>query len=790
MQQKRSRIRPSFTAAPARWWRNIIVPTLPVLACFLGGATEKWSEGIIIGLVGVILIFDPPRFSLGRLFNYVLLACLACVATAFLPAQWFLHPLWRVAMETDFQINLPGSLSPQPWVSLECLISFLAAVGWLYYVSALDLELREVRQQFRLFVAAVVLLAALCIILHWTGTALAFWHNERGFGPFPNRNQTANLFALTAVILLPCGQDDIRHSRKRWVAWLLGFAILVAAILLDFSRAGVLLLVGGSFLWLGIFVLRQISAPRIALSLSILLMMLTVTLVFGGETLERFHLRGSTGGEIAADLRWAIFRDTWQLIRSSPWCGVGIGNFDGVFAIFRDASLNGSRTLHPESDWLWAWAESGWPILLLVPTGIVLLIVRVFPLQIGTNQRFRLAALIAVVLFVLHGIIDVSGHRVGTAFCSTYLLGMGLLRPAELASLRWSRWLFRLLGLALFIGSATWIVAARYEIPLPGAVGAEIELGKATAAIQGRNFKEAIQHTTHGLEWAPLKWQLYFSRALAEIGAKHPPSDALSDFRRARFLEPNARDVPYEEGTAWLATQPSFALAAWEESLRRSGPDKAEIYGHMVSLATQYNPTVRRGLEQMAIDQPDLILIYLRTTSGNALSAAIHRFLSHDPRLLTLSDDEKANFFAIWAERGDLNELAEQVQNRPDWLPYAWRALAKYHSSRSDFRSAYETVRRFAKPPILPDVTMDIALEQLEQKFRAMPYDSAIGYQVYRAQVRDRKLDDALMTLRHFTESANCPPYFYFLEADAWAAKGNWERAWKIWQKSQTTVAK
>ncbi len=49
------------------------------------------------------------------------------------------------------------------------------------------------------------------------------------------------------------------------MAWLLGLAILVAAIVLDFSRAGILILVAGSALWLGAFVLRKGSVAQIAL---------------------------------------------------------------------------------------------------------------------------------------------------------------------------------------------------------------------------------------------------------------------------------------------------------------------------------------------------------------------------------------------------------------------------------------------------------------------------------------------------------------------------------------------
>ncbi|MEY2585382.1 MAG: hypothetical protein QOD80_1408, partial [Verrucomicrobiota bacterium] len=398
----------SFTGTPARWWLNLAVPGLPVLACFLGGATVKWSEGIVVALFGVMLLIQPPKVSMGWAVNGILLALLACAATAFLPANWFLQPPWRTVLIEDFGVRLPGTLSPQPWISAGCFLSFLAGLSWLYYVSTLDLDLRDVRTQLRTFAFGVACLTALCIALRAGHAALPFWHNERGFGPFPNRNQTANLFGLTAIIILACGQDDIRRGRKRWILWLIALVVIVVGIVLDFSRAGVLLLVVGSALWLGAFALRKGSAARIALGVSVLLLLLTVMLLFGGQTFERFNLRAGDPG-VATDLRWAIFRDAAHLIAASPWCGIGLGNFDEVFAVFRDVSLTIARTIHPESDGFWFCVEAGWPAVVLTVIGIALFIRRVFPLREGTNQRFRVAALIAALLFGLHGLVDVSG---------------------------------------------------------------------------------------------------------------------------------------------------------------------------------------------------------------------------------------------------------------------------------------------------------------------------------------------------------------------------------------------
>ena len=71
--------------------------------------------------------------------------------------------------------------------------------------------------------------------------------------------------------------------------------------------------------------------------------------------------------------------------------------------------------------------------------------------------------------------------------------------------------------------------------------------------------------------------------------------------------------------------------------------------------------------------------------------------------LQTFSSEEKIKFFSLWGERGDVNELVRAVETHPDWMSHAWRAMAKYHASRNDFRSALELVRRFGETPPLPE---------------------------------------------------------------------------------------
>src|SRR5262249_58867514 len=99
---------------------------------------------------------------------------------------------------------------------------------------------------------------------------------------------------------------------------------------------------------------------------------------------------------------------------------------------------------------------------------------------------------------------------------------------------------------------------------LPGSVGVSSAKGLSAVADRERNFSETIVLTTRALRWAPLDWQLYLARAIAEVELQQT-TNAVGDFRRAAFLQPIAYEVPLAEGNAWLPYRPALAVNAWRE---------------------------------------------------------------------------------------------------------------------------------------------------------------------------------------------------------------------------------
>jgi hypothetical protein len=288
--------------------------------------------------------------------------------------------------------------------------------------------------------------------------------------------------------------------------------------------------------------------------------------------------------------------------------------------------------------------------------------------------------------------------------------------------------------------------------------------------------------TTRAIEWAPLDWELYFRRALAEVAMKKP-ADALSDFRRARFLEPVAYELPRDEGLAWLATQPALAATAWREALRKAGRSRADLFAIMLTAATQRNARVNAILEEFGLREADLALTYLGRLKGPAFRDGVKKLLAKNPNLEMLSEPQKLALFDLWSERGDLDDLANVIQAHPEWLRFAWLGMARYNASKGDFRSSCDLTQRFGEPVAMPRIAGGASLQELQNRYASNPDNLTTGYALYHAQMEAGRFDDALNTARHFSERASSPAYFRYLEAQAWAAKQNWERAWGAWLK-------
>lgn len=802
---------------PIRSGRAFFFAALPLLAVALGGSTARWSEGIVLALTGLSLLAVPPRSSLGTGINGVLAGLLALTATAFLPAAWFHLPAWRAALTDDLGTVLPATLAPQPWLSAEGIALFASGMCWFYLVSTVAWTSDERPRAGRWFAGGVVGLAAVFIVCRRLHLNPPIWHTERGFGPFPNRNQTADFLAVGALPVLACAHLAWRGGRRgAAAAWLVGWVVVVAALFQGFSRAGIGILFAGTAVYLGNEIVRALRrpaktdtrqpvAPKLgswrtpALAASLVLLLASGFMLFGGDTLQRLHPgRGPTpvtadNAASVADFRVYIQRDALDLIADSPWCGNGVGAFEGVFPPYRVRSAVNLHVVHPESDWLWLTAELGWPAFALALAGVALLVRRMWPQRPGTDRPLRAAAAWGAALFALHGFVDVSAHRVGTVWCGLFLVGLALPGVGEGRDFRraagWTAPVFRLLGLALLGVGTLWIAADRGRVHPPGAQEAARLLAAARAEASAGQWRESVAAATRSLALDPLDWRLYLLRAMGRVITGEDPAAAQADFRRTLYLEPFSGAVAETVAVTWArAGESDLAVSALLEASRRV-PANAREYFNAVVAAAGNDPSFVDRLAAATRGEPVLQLLFLETLPLASQGPAAARIVEADPELRRFDPRQRTRLFCFWAN--DAPSLIAAMESHPAWQALGWRCWARACAATGQMERACRIAAQFAPKPVVPSeasAAQRLTIPELRAAAVQSPADAGAALRLARAQAAAGDKAGVWTTLHAAAARPDGPAYLRYLEAVAAAEVGRWTEGWEAWARYLQTV--
>jgi len=523
--------------------------------------------------------------------------------------------------------------------------------------------------------------------------------------------------------------------------------------------------------------------------LTSLLLLLSLFLLFGGTTLERFQ-NGPESDHATPpameDYRVTIQSDALKVSLHSPLLGVGLGNFEPIFTSMRDASAGQNRTLHPESDWLWMAVEMGWFAPVLVLIGIKWWAGQCLPLTLRSGESLRRAALAAVVMFLLHGFVDVSGHRPGSLFVGVFMASLAL-SPDSFGLSRlphpWIASLFRALALILGLLGSWWLASLISDaVPPTTATFARWQHRMNLAASEGR-LASMAECANAALELDALDWTPYFRRASAEAFRTGATEKAVTDFQIARYLEPHWIDLCENEGEVWLAAGDSDrCLEAWQEALRRAGPKGTDTYTTLLGLA-QDNPDVHHGLRKFATTNPDYLIAFLTFANREEEQEEIDALLSHDPNLRSLTPTQQEKLFATWYDHGDQDALAKQLLAHEEWQLAGWKFLAQHFASRQDFELASITALRYLRPPDPPPPS-DQSPTVLENDFNLHPDDLAEGIVLCQSQIQHNQLDEALITISSLAKQPGCPHYIFYLQAQVYVKKQQWEAAWDALRQS------
>ena len=751
----------------------------------MGGSTELWEQALITFLAGLLILIAPSQRSLGSVPLFIFAALMFLALAAFLPAAIF-SSSWRNHLVDDLHLHLPVTRTPQPWLTAQACCLLFVGGTWAYYVLAQEWTTEERLLFARLLVFGLAILAALAVAAFTFDFHVPTWNQEENRGWFPNRNQTADVLALGGVIAYGLIFDGLRRKRRSLLLWLGALAALDAALVISYSRAGILMFFGGIALWhvfpSGQPRRRQSSTKWMAVGLTIVFVLLSLFFVFGGTTLSRFEGPLRSIGE--NHFRWAIQADALRFSQKSPVLGVGLGNFEPLFATARQASVNADRAIHPESDWLWAIGEMGWltPVLLL---GVIIWWARrCLPFEPKPGESLRRALFVAGVLFVAHGFVDVSGHRIGSFFVALVIFSLAMRPPRNAPPSARAIGIFRGAAIGLILIAAWWESSAWGFSPLPTSATVDQDEAAIDQALARGQLTIMEAKANDALSVAPINWHLYFQRAYAETFQAGKLVRASADFLTARQLEGRWVGPCFDEGLTWLAAgQPDLCLDAWEEALHRAPEAEASTWYNEMLSHSRGNDEVKAGLLDLARDRLERQLIFLDYASPEEVQQILAGILAKDPNLDRLDRKQQKILFQAWWDQGDRAALTRSLSEHTAWLKAGWFFTAQACASRNDFQGAWAAITQHAPRPLIPAISSDKSIEELQTAFSEESDNLSSGVLLYFAEMKAGHVDDAITTARLLEKDPKCPRYVFYLEAQAWATKDQWELAWRAWWK-------
>jgi len=809
---------------PTLRWPGITA--IGLLAIALGGSTTPGPIGLLWILMGLLMAVAPPQNLPHRFALTAAGIVLALAAVPLLPPLLG-EPAWHETLR-NLGLAHRDSLSPQSALSLEALLMLASGLLWALFILAQPCPTGERRRALQLHVAGVAALAAIAIASRFSGISVPLWPTDV-FGFFPNRNQSAQVIALSGILVLgmaawaavrtetPPPPSDPEASpnqpvpprrlpgqlpppgpfvNRRPGLWmgLLSLPVLLTALIVCGSRAGIgLFFIGGIAITLCGLRLFS-SAKAAAISTAALLLLMGSFLLLGGQTLGRFQQSLESGGE----LRMGIQADALSLSLQNPLTGTGLANFAPAFALQREKSVRQNQVIHPESDWLWAAVELGWPCALLLAAAALWWLRSCFPFIPGTDPLLRATTSIAAAAFLIHGLVDVSGHRFGSLLPALLLFGLAADPRKTTPATHWARDLWRTAGILLaIIGGlvlSEWVAASTTPSPdpvpksLPWALPSQ-SLARIRAALvdatREDDYERIVSLADAGLEIAPLDWELRFRRACASVQTLKDPNAAAKDFALLRKLQPRWVNICREEGRLWAVVGDlPRALDAWQEALRRvpgSELSASHLFHDILQEADGRNELLL-PLRAMAGADRDMLLQWMGFATPLFFQEETVRLLAADPALRTFSSEQRAALFILWHARGNQETMAKLFRDQPQLLQEGWRPMAQAAAERGAFEEACQLARRFTPRPQMPAIPTGGSFSQLEARFARNPTDLLVGLPLAQAQRQSGRVAEALVTVQALRKPANAPAYLAYMEAELHTQLLHWEQAWQAWQ--------
>ncbi len=757
-------------------WMPVVV--FVFLMVFAGGGHPLWSRGIAVTAIGGFMIWRPPLLSPGRWVDRWVLVTIGVFCLSLLPLAEVFPAEWH-DRAGSLGILLPTTLAPHPWESVEWIVLFIAVFGWLYTLCAFPVVHADRKRVMRFFAWGGAILGATAATATLLGMNNPFAPDVHNFSYFPNRNQWGLFLAMGGISFITIAVLSLQFRRYFIWFFIAGLILYGLGLTYSLSRAALLLFLLGSFGWFIWQAPRQKIRYALIYGLPALLLAASALIQFGGPFLERLS---NAPEKLTNDFRWSIYRDAMDMFVSQPLWGSGLGSFDEVFPQFREQSRFYLSIIHPESDWFWVATETGLLGAVAFACLTIALLRQVLPLSNERTDLYRKGAIVVVLIFLLHTLVDVSAHRLGTVCTAGLFFALSRSEHSRGQERSIPLWLGRLVGLILALVGLMWSLGALFDWPTHSEVFRLQKAEKFQAALESGEGNLAISHAEKWIETFPMDWQAYYSLGQAQLYFRVSAEEARSSFRRMRFLEPVLAEPAYLEGLAWIPYDPAGTLNAWREALEREIHDRKNLFHRMSDWAKQ-DERLATGVSILSQQSPTLRTGFLQNLRDPSFQKEMRIELEHSPRLEKLPENLRESFLRRFIKTGGAAYLMSHINNNPGLREDWWLPIAEIAASEGNYRCAAEILLKRLEPAFLPDFSEKRELDDHYADFLLQPEDLVEGVSLLQRLIRVGDPDRALRIASQLTNLTQIPDYVLYWHAWLLCELGKFEESWPVWER-------
>ncbi|MEZ0254180.1 MAG: O-antigen ligase family protein [Chthoniobacter sp.] len=747
----------------------------------LFGAVDRLPQIGLLVLLAIGIFLQPPAITpLSRWGNRLALAFIGLLLfKEFAPAGWFGETFWRTTLTRQFALELPFTHHPEPSRALDSLLAGAVGVVWFLWVRRLSAE-RNHRAflVWALFAAAAIVAIISFATKHpgseaiYEGTPLARWTpGWSGFGPFPNRNHSADYFAMAAV--LGCGCLVWAATRKNWLLFVSSIAcvgVIVVALLTTESRGGLIAFAAG----LGIYLLLCLGKARngraVGAALGAVVFFAGLMAIFGGQVMARFH--SHEAGGVSNETRVGVWHDAIGMWRDAPLLGHGLDSFAGVFPMYQKIQLENQLVIHPESSWLQWLTEIGLLPVLLAAAAVALFLNKHVREVFGRQRSFYLhaAGLAAFAVLLIHSIFDVPAHRWGTAGFALAALAIACpMRAESRRAQEPSQAALVPLAVAGF-----WCLPIYWLIPAwsPLCLNRLIDMDAHAPGMVPVTELETALH------YFPLNADLHQSVGLRQVRTlgKDNPLPWQRHFGIASRLQPASWEISMAQARACQRIGSGLAIGYWQQAVERGGIHRDEILGTAVRETARFS-NAQSIWGRYAEAHPQFLLAYAQTMPEQRARYYFGRWWKLRANATDLTDAELQSLYTLAPQWGNLEDFQEWTKTHAALGLRDYRQWATLLHAWGADEQAWQILSLKVPEPGFPATLPNISREVLEKAWRAKQDNVVTGQQLAQLRLQAGDKDGSDEIIIEVAHGEKPPPWFINKAAWLFARGGRTEDA-------------